>query len=141
MPDGINVTARTIDLSGRLVASVTVVGSPSAAAETIIGSVTIPSSLAVVSGVILNGWAAYTLGTSAASARLRIRQTNVSGTVVADTGAMTGGHNTAGQLVADDVNGFDTSPADAQVYKLTLTVASAAAASTVSAVYLVATVV
>lgn len=141
MADGISASARNLDLTGRLVTSSTVVASPSAASETIIASVTIPSGLSVVSGVLVMGWAAYTLGTSAASCQLRIRQTGTSGTAVGNTGAMTGGHNSAGLLVSDDVNGFDTTPADAQVYKLTLTVASAAAASTVSSVLLVALVV
>ena len=141
MPDQVQQSARFTDLSPRFVFSSTVVASPSGASETIIASVTIPSGLVVNQGVILNGWAAYTIGATPTSCQLRIRQTSVAGTVKADTGAMTGGHNTAAFLVADDVNGFDTAPADAQIYKLTLTVAGGSSASTVSAVYLAATVV
>lgn len=141
MPDQVQQSARFTDLSPRFVFSSTVVASPAGASETIIASVAIPSGIVVNAGVILNGWAAYTLGSTPTSCQLQIRQTNVSGTVKANTGAMTGGHNTAGFLVADDVNGFDTAPGDGQVYKLTLTVAGAGSASTVSAVYLAATVV
>lgn len=131
-----------LDLTPRIQVSTTVVASPAAAAETIIGSLTLANfgAITVVSGVLVNGWAAYTTGTAAASCQLRVRRSNVTGTVVADTGAMTGGHNSAGLLVGDDVNGFD-SGAGVAVYVLTLQVASATAASTVSAVYLQATVI
>lgn len=141
MPDQIQQSVRFTDLSPRMVFSTTVVASPAGASETIIASVTIPSALLVATGVVLNGWAAYTIGATPTSAQLRIRQTSVAGTIKADTGAMTGGHNTAGFLVADDVNGVDTAPADAQIYKLTLTVAGGSSASTVSAVFLQATVI
>lgn len=134
MPDQVQSSLRFADLSSRFVFSTAVVASPAGASETIIGSVQLPSGLTVNSGVIVGGWAAYTLGSTPTSCQLQIRQTNVSGTVKANTGAMTGGHNTAGFLVADDVNGVDTSPGDAQIYKLTLTVAGAGSASTVSSV-------
>ena len=129
--------ARFIDLSARIVSSTTVVASPSAGAETVIGSVTLPSGLSINSGVILFGWAAFTVGTSGVSANLKIRQTSVSGTTISATGATTGGI-AATNLVALDVGGFDASPGDAQIYKLTLLVGSGAAASTVSALQLVA---
>lgn len=138
MPDPVVSSLRFADLTSRFVFSTSVVGSPAGSSETIIASVQLPSGLTVNSGVLIGGWAAYTLGTSATACELRVRQTNVSGTVVADTGAMTGGHNSAGLLVADDVNGVDTSPGDAQIYKLTLTVTGGAAASTVSKVLLFA---
>lgn len=141
MPDPTQSSARFADLSPRVVVSTSVVASPAGASETIIASVTIPSGLVVNQSVILNGWAAYTLGSTPTSCQLRIRQTSVGGTVKADTGAMTGGHNTAGFLVADDVNGVDAAPADGQIYKLTLTVAGAGSASTVSACFLVALIV
>ena len=66
------------------------------------------------------------------------RQTNVSGATIFSTGVQTGGHNTATQLVADDVMGFDTAPAAGQTYCVTLTIGSGSATSTVSAVQLVA---
>jgi hypothetical protein len=143
MPDeGIRGSAAFLDLSSRVQASTTVVGSPALAAETIIASLTIPLDLAIVTGILVMGWAAYTLGTSAASCQLRLRRTNVAGTVVGNTGAQTGGHSTAGQLVSDDVNGFDTGATlPNQVYVMTLQVASGAAASTVSSVFLAAMVV
>lgn len=120
-----------------MVASTTVVASPSGASETIIAqTAALDGSLGFATGCIVQGWAAYTVGTNGATVRLRIRQTNVSGTVVADTGAMSGSQHGAAILSADDVNGLDTAPAAGQVYVLTLTVGSATAASTVSACYL-----
>ena len=129
--------ARFIDLSARVISSTTVVASPSAGTETVIGSITLPSGLSINSGVLLFGWAAFTVGTSGVSANLKLRQTSVSGTTIAATGATTGGI-AAGNLVIADVGGFDASPADAQIYKLTLLIGSGAAASTVSALQLVA---
>lgn len=130
MTDTIIVNGRGIDLSARIAVSTTVVASPALAAETIIGSVTLPSGLTYASGVILRGWAAYTVGTSGVSVTLKIRQTSVSGTTIATTGLTTA---TAADLYALTIDGFDTAPGDAQVYKFTMTVGSGAAASTVSA--------
>ena len=138
MPDPTQQSARFLDLSSRIVASTTVVASPSAAAETIIGSVALPSGLTISSGVVVFGWAAYTVGTSGTAVQLKIRQTNVSGTTIAATGALTGSQHGAGILSSDDVGGFDASPGDAQIYKLTMQVTAGAATSTVSAIQLVA---
>jgi hypothetical protein len=57
----------------------------------------------------------------------------VNGTVVGDTAALTGGV-AAGNLVAQDVCGADTT--SVAVYVMTLTVTAGAAASTVSSVRL-----
>ena len=130
--------SRFVDLSARFIASTTVVASPALAAETIIASVTLPSGLSINSGVWLQGWAAYTVGTSGTAVTFRLRQTSVAGTLVASSGALTGSQHGAGILSADDINGFDTAPADAQIYKLTMQVTAGAAASTVSAVFLAA---
>lgn len=136
MPVPIQADAQRIDLSKRVQVYATVDASPSAATETVIATLTLSgfADTPIISGALLFGWAAYTVGTSGASVRLRIRQTNVSGTVKADTGAMTGSQHGAGILSSDDVNGFDTAPVG--VYVLTLQVGSAAAASTVSALVL-----
>jgi hypothetical protein len=139
MPVPINVNAQRVDLSARLPISTTVVASPAANAETIIASLAIPlfGDTTIVAAVLLQGWAAYTVGTSGTAVNLRIRQTNVSGTVVAATGALT---KTAAQLYADDVGGQDATPGVA-TYVLTMTVTGGAAPSTVSAVSLSAAVV
>jgi hypothetical protein len=140
-PEPQRVAGLNVDLSSRIVLSTAVVASPTANAETIIGQITIPANAVISTGIILNGWAAYTVGTSGTSGRLRIRQTGTSGATVADTGVIATGH-TAGLLVADDVNGVDTAGTlPGQVYVLTLLIAAGAATSTVSAVYLVATIV
>jgi hypothetical protein len=142
LPDPVHIAANQVDLSARFKLSTAVVGSPAAGAETIICQVAIPNDLAVATGIILNGWAAYTIGASGVSCQLRVRQTNVAGAIIANTGVQTGGHSTAGQLVSDDVNGIDASPVlPGQVYVLTLQVGSGAGVSTVSATYLQATVV
>lgn len=127
--------ARGVNLSSRIVASTTVVASPAAGSETIICSVTMPSDLRTFTGVVLLGWAAFTVGTSGISADLKIRQTGTSGTTIADSGAVT---VAAGDLYSPAILGEDTAPAAGQIYKLTLTVGSGAAESTVSAVGLVA---
>ena len=134
MPVPIGESSAGVDFSQRAAATTTVVASPALAAETIIASLTLNTDEAIVSGVMLRGFAAFTVGTSGTATTLRIRQTNVSGTVVATTGALTGGV-AAGNLVADTILGFDTSPAKTgQTYVLTLQVTAGAAASTVSAV-------
>jgi hypothetical protein len=116
--------------------STTVAGSPALAAETIIAQTPQLGDLAVSQGVVLDGWAAFTVGTSGSAVRLRIRQTNVAGTVIADTGALTGGV-AAAALVAQDISGVDTSAfAAGRVYVLTLQVTAGAAVSTVSGVKL-----
>lgn len=128
-------SAAQLDLSGRFVYSTTVAASPAGASETTVATVTLPDlgGITVTQGVWLFGWVAYTVGTSGVSATLRVRRTNTSGTVVVSTGALT---KTAAQLYADDVNSVDTGGTGQQVYVLTLTVGSGAAASTVSAVFL-----
>jgi len=137
----ISQQAASIDLQTRVPVSTTVVASPSAATETIIASITLTGDVAVQRSVIVRGFAAFTVGTSGTSVRLRLRQTNVSGTVIGDTGALTGGI-TAGNLVVENVAGVDASPSNTgQVYVMTLTVTSGAAPSTVSAVELDAIVV
>lgn len=133
MANTIVLNAANIDLSGRIAYSTTVVASPALAAETVIGSVVVPGGLQYALGVLVIGYAAYTVGTSGVSVDLKLRQTSVSGTTVGDTGATT---DTAAHLNSRSVWGFDTSPPAGGVYKLTMQVASGAAASTVSGVML-----
>lgn len=136
MPVPIRYDSQGLDLSKRVQVTTTVGASPAAAAETIIGTLTLTgfADTAIVSGIELAGWAAFTVGTSGTAVTLRIRQTNVGGTVVASTGALTGGV-AAAALLAQDVEGFDAAPG-VGVYVLTLQVTAGAAASTVSALKL-----
>jgi hypothetical protein len=138
VPQPIRYDSISFDLSKRFPFTTTVAASPSASLETIIGTLTIPSfsDIAVVSGIELSGWAAYTVGTSGTAVTLKIRQTNVSGSTIVSTGALT---RAAGSLAADDVNGVDTSPVG--VYVLTMTVTAGAATSTVSALQLSAVII
>lgn len=132
-------TALGLDLSPRFFTTTTVAASPAASSETTIATLTIANfaNIAVVSGIWLMGWAAYTVGTNGVSVNLQLKQTSSGGTAKGATGAAT---KTAASLYADDVNGFD-SGAGVGVYVLTMTVASGSATSTVSAVFLAAIVV
>lgn len=131
--DPIRYAGNQVDLASRFAFSTTVAASPAAAAETVICQMSAPPGFRAAEAILLDGWAAFTVGTSGTAARLRIRQTNVAGTVIADTGALTGGV-VAAALMAQDVAGVDTGTV--AVYVLTLTVTAGAAASTVSAVRL-----
>lgn len=125
-----------VDLSSRSVDTTTVAGSPATNEEKIIATLTNPvfNTLAVVQRVYLQGWCAFTVGTSGTACTLRIRQTNVSGTVIVTTGAVTGGI-AATNLVTLDANGSDATPG-VGTYVMTLQVTGGAAGSTVSAVQL-----
>ena len=139
MPNPIKIAGDFLDLQQRFFQTQTVVASPAAASETIIASLTISQDVIVTKGVFLEGWCAYTVGTSGVTGTLKIRQTNVSGTTIGSTGALT---VAATNLVAPSVQALDTAATfPGQVYVLTLTVGSGAAASTVSAVSLFATIV
>jgi hypothetical protein len=125
-----------LDLSPRVAHTATVVASPAAATETIIASLTLNKDWQTGLGVVLFGWAAFTVGTSGVSVVLRIRETNASGTVIASTGAVT---YTAADLGSLSLQGLDAGIAPpVNVYVVTMTVASGAAESTVSAVDLLA---
>src|SRR5512146_60538 len=139
MPAPIKPSVVFEDLSARFVSTTTVGASPSAGTEVTIGTLTIANfnDIAVVSGIQLDGWAAFTVGTSGVSANLKIRETSVSGTTVAATGATT---VTAANLVEMSVKGFDATPG-VGVYVLTLLIGSGADTSTVSALSLKAIVI
>lgn len=137
MTSPVRISGDGIDLSGRIAIDTSVDASPADATETVIATISAPSHLRTDESILLEGWAAFTVGTNGASVRLRIRRTSVAGTVKADTGAVTGGVTAAG-LVTLAVAGVDTSGTD--TYVLTLTVGSATAASTVSAVLLKGTI-
>lgn len=130
-----------IDLSSRFKSTTTVVASPALAAETTIASLTLARDVTVATGILLIGWAAYTVGTSGVSVQLKLRQTGTSGTTLADSGATTGGV-AAAALYSKTIVGIDTAPAlPGQVYVLTMTVGSGAAVSTVSSVFLSAIII
>lgn len=132
----IRISAAGIDLAGRVRRTNTVAASPALAAETVIATVTFEPLVPVGLGVLVMGFAAFTVGASGVSVNLKLRQTGTSGTTIKATGALT---YTAADLGSGSVIGIDTSPSlPNQVYVLTMTVASGAAESTVSAVELVA---
>ena|SRR5579864_7200185 len=140
MADPIRMLGSAIDLSPRVVSSSTIVGSPATNTETIVCQIPAINAISqVVSGVFLSGVVSFTVGTSGTAVNVRIRQTNVAGTVVAATGAITGGVS-ATNLLSQDIQGFDVTPGVA-VYVLTLQVTGGAAISTVSATNLVAIVI
>jgi hypothetical protein len=135
----IALSGGSVDMSPRVWRSSTVAASPSAATETIIATFTITNDAAINTGIELEGWAAFTAGTNAISANLRIRQTGTSGTVIAATGATT---VVATDLYALTCRGLDTAAViPGQVYVLTLTMGSGSATSTVSACELYSTII
>lgn len=135
----LKLDSSVVALAARHFRTATVVESPAAAAETIIASLTIDADLVVTQGVALRAFCAYTVGTDGVSGNLRIRKTDVAGSVLKATGALT---VVAAQLHAPNILAFDTAPTlPNQVYVLTLVVASGSAASTVSAVELDALVI
>jgi hypothetical protein len=133
------ISATEVDLTPRVIQSSAIVGSPATNAETVIANITLPSNLSIVNGVILLGFAAFTVGTSGTACTLQIKQTGTGGASKGSTGATTGGI-TAANLVDMNVAGFDTAAVGTQVYALTLTVTGGAAISTVSNVQLIAIV-
>jgi hypothetical protein len=135
-PAPIRYDAANLNLASRFFRTAVVVASPAAAAETIIASVSTSGDIAAIDSVYVSGWAAFTVGTNGTAARFRLRQTNVAGTVIADSGALTGGI-AATNLVAQDIQGNDTAPVlPGQVYVMTLQITAGSASSTVSAVSL-----
>lgn len=137
----IGESAAGMDLQARVPVSTTVVASPAAAAETIIAQIALTGDVAVLRSVIVRGFAAFTVGATGTAVRLRIRKDTVAGTVVGDSGALTGGI-AAGNLVVENVVGVDAAPSNTgQVYCLTLQVTAGSGASTVSATELDALVV
>lgn len=137
----IQIGGDVVDLSKRIAFNATVVGSPIAgSAITTVCTLTFPNfnNLQNVSGVFLEASCALTVGTSGVSILMQIRQTGTVGTVVATTGAVTA---TAANLYSPSVQGVDTAPLAAGVWVVCLTIASGAAATTISSVSLFATAV
>lgn len=135
MPQPILRSAVNDDLSPRFGGSSTVQGSPiAAAAETVIATVAIAGfgDTSVQAGIRLHGWAAYTVGTNGTAVTLRIRKTDINGSVVVTTGAMT---KTAASLYSDSLIGADATPA-VGTYVLTAQVTNGSANTTISAVHL-----
>lgn len=141
MPQPITASVAGIDLTDRFIENHTVAASPALAAITTVATLTWnpQSNPTVVKGAFLSCEAALTVGTSGVSILAQIRRTNNTGTVIATTGALTA---TAGNLYSVSCQGIDAvafSPGQAWVF--CLTIASGAAASTVSSVALWATIV
>lgn len=111
--------------------------SPGGAIETIVCTYTGIDTVDADSTVILTTQVNLVIGTSGTALRIRIRQTSISGAVVGDTGAITGGV-AAGNVMSQDVIGVDNPGAVASfVYVATVQVTGGAAASTLSAVSII----
>lgn len=139
MPTGIEWDGANIDLHRRFLQNSTVVGSPAAAAETTIASLTINDSFPVVSGVYIEVTCAFTVGTNGTAVTLKIHQTNSSGSTLYSSGAVTA---TAANLMNMSAQAFDASPTlPGQIYIATLQVTNGSATSTVSALSIFCTVI
>lgn len=147
IPQGIVVGGNAVDISKRFSTSSTLVASPATAAETVICQITgLPADCSVFTGVFLSGVASFTVGTGGSACRLRIRTgtTAGSGTVIADTGALTAGISSA-NLASQDIQGVDTGTVGGNAigstsYCLTLTTTGGTASSNVSQTNLVAVI-
>ena len=135
----IRYDGHAVDLSGRIFSSTAITGSPAAASETIVCTLTIGENVSLQKAVYLFGSVAFTVGTNGVSANLKIRQTDTSGTTLWASGATT---VTAANLWEMQGLAVDTAAAlPGQVYVITLTIGSGSAASTVSAACLIGLVV
>lgn len=122
--------------AGLPIISTAVVASPALAVETTIAQVVVGAVGDATTSIDLSGWAAFTVGATGTAIRLRVRRGGIGGTIVADTGSLTGGVAAAG-LLAQDTEGVDVPGEVASVaYVLTLQVVGATGASAVSAVKL-----
>lgn len=139
MPDPIQIGSAKLDLSERFFRTAAVTASPADATETVIATLSITPDLAVMEGVVLWAWYSVTVGTAGVSLLTRIRRDSLTGTVVKASGATTAA---AASLQDRALVAFDTGPSlPNEVYVVTAAVASATAASTVSAVELAALVI
>lgn len=136
--DPTRLSGAVVDLGPRTFRTATVVASPTDATETVVASLTVTGDLQIGTGILLTGYISYTVGTNGTSGRVRVRRTSVAGATIRDSGALT---RTAANLVDGPIQIMDTGATlPGQVYVVTLTVGAATAASTVSAVELVAVV-
>lgn len=139
MPGPDRYDGRYVDLSGRFAYYTTVDASPSAGTETIIATLPTLGDVSVHVGVKLECNIGVTIGTSGVTARLRVRQTNVSGAVKADSGVVT---VAAASLYNIDALGIDLTPTlPGQVYVATLLIGSGAATSTVTPLFFSALII
>jgi len=134
--DRIAISGNAIDLSSRVIVRTVVAGSPATNEEHVIATTfAVDAAAALAKTTVILAWAAFTVGTSGTAARLRVRQTDVNGSVVADSGATTAGVS-ATALMTLDCAGADASPATPAIWCMTLQITGGAAVSTVSAVQL-----
>lgn len=140
MPEKFAQSAAYLDQSPRFAQSSAVTGSPAAAAITAVCTLTFPafSNLNIATGVQLEGFVAFTVGTNGVTAKLDIRQTGTAGAVIATTGLLT---VVAANLVSFGIQGIDTAPLAAGVWILALTIGSGSASSAVSAAQLQASAI
>lgn len=147
MPYGFSRTSDQLDFGNRFYTSSAIVGSPATNAETVVCQITgIDGQLSVSKGVALSGVISFTVGTSGTAITVRIRQgtTAGAGTVIATSGAITGGV-AATNLLSQDLQGVDTNATGGTAvastsYHISLQVTGGAATSTVSQTNLIALV-
>lgn len=135
----IAMDASRVLLSTALFQTTAVTGSPAAAAETVVATLALPTNIRADQNVYLLGWMTLTVGTNGTALTVKVRRTTVAGTVVATSGAEGA---TAAALVSRSIIAVDAPGLQSGfTYVMTLTVTAGSAASTVSAVGLVAVVV
>jgi hypothetical protein len=107
MPAPIELSGEGLDLSGRMFARLENNRSPANQTEAIVVTVPILGDLALVAGVIVVASIALRIGTNGTGHRLRVRRTDINGTLVADSTLIAGA---SAEPVTRCVLGFDAAP-------------------------------
>lgn len=131
----VQIGGQFVDLSQRIICANASVTAATGGAETVVATVTIPQNLSYNSGVVVRGYLNFTGGTGATSAITQIRQSNVTGSSVVASPNLAA---TAAASYERSLLGFDTGPANGQVYVLTLSITGGTASAPVGAATLVA---
>jgi hypothetical protein len=127
--------------SSRFLTTYTSAGNPAGASEAVIATLSGNLTLYAGQSFKLHGNLACQVAASTASVILKIRRDSLTGTVVATSPTYNGGDVTTPKLVGFDVYGTDqVTDVSGQTYVLTVTLASAGGATTVSSVFLEARV-
>lgn len=123
--------------NNRFVQTSAITANPAGATEATIATLTGVDSLFAQQSIKLHGYAAFQVAASTTSVVLKLRRDSVTGTTVATSPTFNGGDVTTPKLNAWDVFGIDTPTELASgTYVMTVTLAGAGGATTISSVWL-----
>lgn len=132
MADNQILSARFMDMSGRIGVNTTVAATPSGSGETTIATITLPSGLTYNSGVYVS--AGYNKLSTAGSTVTSLLNLKRGSTSLVTSGAVPVSASAVTPPLALDF--IDLTPGDAPTYNLTLTLASAGGAASNLAVFI-----